>query len=82
MLTVKQVAERATVSSALVYDWIASGRLAHFRLGKQGSRGSIRIAESDLTEFLLALRCHTVSHRKVSSPSRPASQVFKHLNVR
>jgi excisionase family DNA binding protein len=82
MLTVKQVADRASVSSALVYNWIASGRLAHFRFGKQGSRGSIRVDESDLSEFLLTLRHQAVPHRNPPLSNRPGSQQFKHLNVR
>ena len=56
MLTVKDVAERAGVSGGLVYDWIASGMLSHYRMGRSGRRGGIRVAAADLEAFLLTLR--------------------------
>jgi len=49
---VKQVAERLQISEGVVYGWIASGVLGHFRLGGKGRRGAIRIAEADLEAFL------------------------------
>ena len=36
MLTPKQVAERIGVSDSLVYEWINSGMLPHFRFGRKG----------------------------------------------
>ena len=56
MLSVKQVAEKAGVSLALVYGWISSGLLTHYRLGAKGRRGAIRIAESDLESFLRSFK--------------------------
>lgn len=52
MLTVKAAAARAGVPVALVYGWCSAGLLSHHRLGLPGHRGSIRIAEADLDEFL------------------------------
>ncbi len=52
MLTVKQAAERAAVSPALIYAWCNAGLLPHLRLGLPGHRGCIRIAEADLDSFL------------------------------
>ena len=65
MLTVKQAAQRAGVSTALVYAWISDKMLAHYRVGRPGSRGSIRIAEADLDAFLASLK------REGRQPSSP-----------
>ena len=47
LLTVAEVAEFASVSRGSVYDAVASGKLAHSRVGR-----SIRIARADLTAWL------------------------------
>jgi excisionase family DNA binding protein len=39
LLTVKQVAEQIGVSEGLVYSLVASGELAHLRLGGRQCRG-------------------------------------------
>lgn len=52
MLTVKQAASRAGVSSALVYQWCDERRLVHYRCGGQGRRGKILIHPADLDAFL------------------------------
>lgn len=52
MLTVKQAAEHLGVSPAMVYQWCGEGVLAHYRLGGQGRRGKVLIAEPDLAAFL------------------------------
>ena len=52
MLTVKKVASVAGVSAGLVYIWIGSGVLPHYRVGRPGCRGGIRVAEADLEAFL------------------------------
>lgn len=59
MLTVKQAAERAAVSAALVSGWCNAGLLSHHRLGLPGHRGCIRIAEADLVAFLASRRRET-----------------------
>lgn len=82
MLTVKGVAKRAGVSAGLVYDWISSGRLAHFRLGKQGRRGSIRIDEADLDTFLRTLKRGGEQRGHAPAARRFPTQRFKHLDVR
>ena len=55
-LTPKQAAERAVVSLSLVYQWCQDGILVHYRLGRPGKRGRIRIEESDLVAFLETCR--------------------------
>lgn len=53
-LTPKEAAQRARVSSNLVYSWCSAGLLPHLRLGSPGRRGKILIEESDLEAFLAA----------------------------
>jgi excisionase family DNA binding protein len=56
LVTVAQAAERACVSESLIYEWIAAGTLACYRLGKPGKRGCVRIAVQDLEAFLASCR--------------------------
>ncbi len=83
MLSVKMAAARAGVSPALVYVWIESGMLAHYRLGSKGSRGRIRIAEADLDVFLASMRCEGKQGegRQVKRPANPG-RPFKLQHIR
>lgn len=47
---VRQVAERLQIAEATVYQLCATRQLRHFRVGT--GRGTIRIREEDLDEFL------------------------------
>lgn len=78
MLTVKQAAQRAGVSIALVYQWVESRLISHFRLGGKGKRGVIRIDEKDLDSFLVSCRVEPVR-----STSRRPSQAYvpKHFKI-
>jgi excisionase family DNA binding protein len=69
-ITVKQAADRAGVSLALVYRWIGEGRLPHFRMGSRGTRGTVRIKPDDLDAFLETLRAPSpeLPRRKATSP--------------
>jgi len=49
--TLDEVAERLKVNRRTVNRWVESGHLTAIRFGP-GPRGSIRIAESDLQEFI------------------------------
>lgn len=55
-LTVKTAAERAGVSESLIYAWCREQRLAHYRVGRDGKRGQIRIDPADLDAFVRSLR--------------------------
>ena len=55
LLTVKDAAERMSVSQSLVYDLLAAKQIAFHRIGK-GRGGSIRISEDDLEEYLTERR--------------------------
>jgi excisionase family DNA binding protein len=51
-LTPKQAAARAVVSLSLIYQWCQDGVLVHYRFGRPGKRGRIRIEDSDPEAFL------------------------------
>jgi excisionase family DNA binding protein len=50
MLTIEEVAERMRVNEKTVRNWIASGELPAFPIGKRG----YRISETDLRKFVEA----------------------------
>jgi excisionase family DNA binding protein len=79
LLTVKQAAERAGVSVALVYDWVAGGLLAHHRLGRPGRRGCIRVAQADLDAFLAAQRREGAA--PAAAPPRKPPVRLRHLDL-
>jgi excisionase family DNA binding protein len=80
MLTVRQAAERAGVSQALVYDWVGSGELAHYRLGREGRRGAIRIAQADLDAFLATRRVGAAPQPAPPNPSPQPRQTRPSVN--
>jgi hypothetical protein len=59
------------VSQTLVYIWIESGVLTHYRMGSPGRRGAIRVDEADLTTFLESLK---VQAKKMGQPAKPATR--------
>src|SRR5437868_980746 len=61
MLTVKEAAERAQVSAALVYRWCEERRLPHYRMGRKGRRGKILISPDDLDAFVNSLKVTPIS---------------------
>jgi excisionase family DNA binding protein len=63
MLTVSEVAERLGVSAALVYQLVAQGRLACYRIGLR--RGAIRFDESDVDAYLQSCRVEPEERRRV-----------------
>jgi excisionase family DNA binding protein len=78
-LSVKEVAARLSISEALVYTWVESGQLAHFRLGGQGKRGAIRVDETDLERFLATRK---KNGRQGCPPPAPVPRVkLKHLQL-
>jgi excisionase family DNA binding protein len=82
MLTTKEAAERAGVSTALIYAWRAEQRLAHHRVGRQGTRGSIRIAEADLDAFLASLKKEAVAAARPPTPAKEPCVTLKHLRLK
>lgn len=61
LLTVRESAERLGCSEALVYLLCSERRLPHVRLGT--GRGTIRIVEDDINEFVKSCRidAHSLS---------------------
>jgi excisionase family DNA binding protein len=54
VLTVKQAAKQIGISPSLVYELCRLGVLRHTRHGRPGCRGTIRISEEAVTEYLAA----------------------------
>jgi excisionase family DNA binding protein len=80
VLTPKQAAERCGISVSLVYGWIESRQLAHYRMGRQGRRGRILISETDLHAFLESRKVG--AHGEEGTPPRaPAIPKLKHLSL-
>jgi excisionase family DNA binding protein len=79
LLKVEQAAEYLAVSTALIYQLCASGRLPHVRLGKPGRRGCIRLAAADLEAFLAAQKRQKPEEPAKSAPRREV--VLHHLTM-
>jgi excisionase family DNA binding protein len=81
MQTVKQVAKQLNISAAIVYGWVAAGVLASYRLGTKGSRGAIRIAETDLAVFIESLK--TNKGQAAAKPTAPKCPIrLKHVRLK
>jgi len=76
MLTVAQVAERLQVSTQIVYALVAEGKILAHRIGL--GRGTIRVAEADLQEYLLS--CKQDVQRIEAPPS--SRRRLKHLRLK
>ncbi len=74
LLTVREVAEKLKMSLSSIYSLINTGKVASLRVGM--NRGSIRIREADLDEYLESVKQgskHTVAkmqHCKLPSTLR------------
>ena len=74
LLTVRDVARVLQVSIASVYAIVADGKIACHRVGT--GRGSIRIEERDLEEYLSSCRSE-----KAEEPKRAPRPRLKHLRL-
>ncbi len=81
MYTVKRAAERLGCCVSVVYDLVNSGVLPHYRIGKKGCRGAIRIAEADLESYLASLRRGDGPKESVP-PTQKRKIVLKHLTLK
>lgn len=82
MLTVKQAAERANVSTALVYQWCNERRLPHYRLGGKGRRGKLLIDPADLDAFMRSLRVEEETASSAPASSGSTAGTFSELDPR
>jgi excisionase family DNA binding protein len=73
-LTPKQAAEKARVSLSLIYQWCQDRALVHYRFGRKGKRGRIRIEDADLEAFLAT--CKQDEERMV------APLTLKHIQLK
>lgn len=79
MLNVRQAAERMSISDSLVYELCACGLLSHVRIGRPGSRGCIRIADTDIDAFLTSQKVG--GEAPARTPPRQQKKVFKHVVI-
>jgi excisionase family DNA binding protein len=54
VMTVMEADERIGISSSLVYELCRLGMIRHSRHGRPGKRGTIRISEDAVTNYLAA----------------------------
>jgi excisionase family DNA binding protein len=84
MLSPREAAKRIGVSESLIYSWVETKALPHYRAGARGKRGKILIAEADLDAFLQTLRVEArepaAEPRKVPAASRPRL-ALKHISI-
>ena len=79
MMTVKTAAERMSISDSLVYELCACGSLPHVRIGRPGSRGCIRITDSDISDFLASQKVGGAAPTR--APPQKQKKVFKHVVI-
>jgi excisionase family DNA binding protein len=65
--TVNEICADLKISKALVYQMVESGELPCYRLGGKGRRGTIRVSEADLAEFL---KSRKVTHERPAPAAR------------
>lgn len=75
LLTVRDVAQQLNVSPGCVYSLVARFEIAHVRIG--AGRGTIRIREEDLGEYLTGQR-----REKGEEPLAAPRPRLKHLRYR
>ena len=76
LLTTEEVATHLSVSRSLVYELVVKGKLPHHRVGV--GRGTIRISEDDVAEFLRSCRRETRDETD-RSLKRPPRRKLRHL---
>ena len=76
LLSVKEASQRLAVSRGCIYELIASGKLAHARIGC--GRGTIRIPEEAVEEYLEA--AIQASSPRVAKKRRGRA-LFSHLDA-
>lgn len=81
MLTPKAAAQKLGVSVSLIYAWIESKLLTHYRAGVKGRGGKIMIAEGDLMAFWESLKVEAApaETRKPPTPKASSKIKFRHL---
>ena len=78
LLTVKEVAESLRISRGSVYELVKQGRLGVHRVGS--GRGTIRVAETDLSAYLASCRSGKIREIRESA-AMPSRRRLKHISV-
>ena len=78
-MTVKQAAAYACVCESVVRGWVASRKLAHYRLGL--GRGKIIIERDDLDALLASFKVTKKGPEPAKAPARPRQVTLRHLRV-
>ncbi len=73
-MTVQQAAGRIGISPSLVYELCKQGVIRHTRHGRPGKRGTIRISDEAVAEYLAACE----QRGRLPAASLPH---FRHLNL-
>jgi excisionase family DNA binding protein len=61
-LRVEGARDYLDVTERQIYDWVRSGKLAHYRVGRE-----LRFSEADLDAFLAERRCEAVTSRRAQN---------------
>jgi excisionase family DNA binding protein len=72
-VTVKQAAQRIGISASLVYELCNLGVIRHGRHGRPGKRGTIRIEDEAVAEYMKMCQ---------REGSRPAPLPLRHITLR
>jgi excisionase family DNA binding protein len=83
VLSPRMAAQRLGVSLSLVYSWVESRLLPHYRAGAKGKRGKILISEADLLAFFEGLKVNPAEPPERKAPPAPPMEKlkFKHISL-
>lgn len=59
-MTVHEAAQKIGVSASLIYDLCKQGAIRHSRHGRPGKRGTIRISDEAVAEYMAACQWEPV----------------------
>jgi excisionase family DNA binding protein len=83
VLTPRQAAAKLGISVSLVYSWVESKLLSHYRAGVKGRGGKILIAEGDLLAFWESLKVEAAPQgRKAPPPPKAKQSKFTPRHIR
>lgn len=80
MLNVAEAALHATVSEALIRQWVKDG-MPHYRFGAKGRRGKILIRLEDLDAWMASFKVGEGKKPEPVKAPAPHRPVLKHLRL-
>jgi excisionase family DNA binding protein len=81
MLTTRQAAQKVGVSVSLIYSWVESRLLPHYRAGLKGRGGKILIAEGDLLAFWESLKVEATAAERRATAAPKAKLNLRHIRI-